>query len=296
MRTLLIGSGGQLGSDILRTWAGEISAFSHKELDVCNRVQVVTVIKRERPELVINTAAYHRVDDIEETFDQAFAVNAIGAKHVADATRMIDAAVIWISTDYVFDGDKGSAYAEDDLPRPINAYGASKLAGELLVRQSNPKHFVVRSSSLFGVAGASGKGGNFVETMIRKARAGDDLRVVDDQVSSPTCTLDLALKLHELSETDRYGLYHVTNSGQTSWHGFAAKIFELTGLQPNLTAISSGEINSAARRPRFSVLENRALQAAGVAQARPWHEALAAYLGEKGHLSGTEAPAASSTA
>ena len=191
---------------------------------------------------------------------------------------------MFISTDYVQDGLKGSPYVEDDLPRPLSLYGASKLAGEHLVRQSNAQHYVVRSSSLFGVAGASGKGGNFVETMIRKARAGDPLRVVDDQVSSPTFTADLALKLTELANSGRYGLYQITNGGQTSWFGFAEKIFELMGLTPSLAPISSDELDAPARRPAFSVLENRALVEAGLEKLRSWEEALAAYLTAKGHV------------
>jgi len=145
----------------------------------------------------------------------------------------------------------------------------------------------VRSSSLFGVAGASGKGGNFVETMIRKAKAGEPLRVVDDQVSSPTFTADLAAKLTELAATGRFGLYQITNSGQTSWCGFAEKIFELMGLAPDLTPISSDELNAPASRPAFSVLENRALVEAGLEKLRSWEEALAAYLAAKGHVKTT---------
>ena len=152
------------------------------------------------------------------------------------------------------------------------------------MRQSNPRHYIVRSSSLFGIAGASGKGGNFVETMLRKAKAGEPLRVVDDQVSTPTLTYDLAGKLQELAASERYGLYHVTNSGQTSWRQFAARIFELTGLQPSLTPITSDELAAPAARPAYSVMENRALADAGLAQARSWEEALADYLREKGHL------------
>ena len=285
MRTLLIGSSGQLGSDLIDVWNGEFVTFSHDEFDVTNREQVREIVARERPGLVINTAAYHRVDDCETNGALAFEVNALGAKNVADAAREVDAAVMFISSDYVQDGQKGSPYVEDDLPRPLSVYGTSKLAGEHLVRQSNPKHFVVRSSSLFGVAGASGKGGNFVETMIRKAKAGEPLRVVDDQVSSPTFTADLAAKLQELAGTARYGLYHVTNGGQTSWHGFAAKIFELMNLEPSLTPFSSVELGAPAQRPAFSVLENRALAQAGLEKLRPWEEALAAYLAAKGYRS-----------
>lgn len=283
MRALLIGSRGQLGSDLIDIWRGELSAYAHDEFDVTNRDQVRDIIARERPEVVINTAAYHRVDDCEANGALAFEVNALGAKNVADASHEIGAAVVFISTDYVQGGEKGSPYVEDDLPRPLSVYGVSKLAGEHLVRQSNPKHFVVRSSSLFGVAGASGKGGNFVETMIKKAQAGEPLRVVDDQVSSPTFTSDLASKLQELVATGRYGLYHVTNSGQTSWFGFAAKIFELMGLESSLTPITSEELGAPARRPSFSVLENRALTEAGLEKLRSWEEALAAYLEAKGH-------------
>lgn len=284
MRALLIGANGQLGHDLRRTWQGELLAYAHDELDVCDREQIAGVIRRDAPDLVINTAAFHRVDECETNVSRPFEVNAIGAKHVAGAAREAGAAVIFVSSDYVFDGEKGAPYVETDLPRPLNVYGVSKLAGEHLVRQANPRHYVVRSSSLFGFAGASGKGGNFVETMVRKARAGEALRVVDDQVSAPTCTLDLARKLQELAATERYGLYHIANTGQTSWFGFAAKIFELAGLSPSLTAISSTELAAPARRPRLSVLENRALQEAGVAPPRSWEQALEAYLVEKGYL------------
>ena len=285
MRTLLIGSKGQLGSDLIDIWSGDLIAFSHEEFDVCNGEQVREIIAREQPELVINTAAYHRVDDCETNGTLAFAVNALGAKNVADAAREAGAAVMFISTDYVQDGLKGRPYVEGDLPRPLSLYGASKLAGEHLVRQSNAQHYVVRSSSLFGVAGASGKGGNFVETMIRKAQAGDALRVVDDQVSSPTFTADLASKLAELATTGSYGLYQITNGGQTSWFGFAEKIFELMGLTPSLTPIGSDELGAAADRPAYSVLENSALVEAGLEKLRSWEDALTAYLTAKGHTS-----------
>ena len=284
MRALLIGSRGQLGSDLCRIWTGDLVALSHQELDVCDRDQVYTTIDREAPDLVINTAAYHRVDECESNIARAFEVNVLGAKYVAEAARQAGAAVMFISTDYVFDGEQDSPYDEEDPGRPLSVYGVSKLAGEHVVQQSNPRHFVVRSSSLFGIAGASGKGGNFVETMLRKARAGEPLRVVDDQVSSPTFTADLAAKLQELAATDRFGLYHVTNSGQTSWCRFAEKIFELVELQPSLTAINSEELGAPAARPAFSVMANRALVEAGLSLLRPWEDALEAYLGEKGHL------------
>lgn len=284
MRTILIGSNGQLGTDLCSTWDDELVALPEEALDVRDRERTFAVFRREAPHLVVNTAAYVRVDDCEDNARLAFDVNALGAKNVADAAHHVGAAVMFISTDYVFDGEKGTPYVEEDTPRPLNVYGASKLAGEHLVRQGNANHYIVRTASLFGVAGAMGKGGNFVETMIRKAREGEPLRVVDDQVSTPTLTRDLAQKLRELAGSGRFGLYHVTNSGQASWFHFAAKIFELAGLSPTLVAITSEELGAPARRPRLSVLENRAASAAGLGPLRSWEEALEAYMREKGHL------------
>jgi dTDP-4-dehydrorhamnose reductase len=286
LRALLIGANGQLGHDLRDTWKGELITFGHQQLDVCDRERTLEIIVSERPDIVINTAAYHRVDECETQVERSFAVNAQGAKNAADAAREADAAIMFISTDYVFDGEKGSPYVETDSARPLSVYGTSKLAGEHLVRQANQKHYIVRSSSLFGVAGASGKGGNFVETMLNKARAGDPLRVVDDQVSIPTYTFDLAEKLQELAATERYGLYHVTNNGETSWHDFAAKIFDLAGLEPSLSRISAAELALPARRPAYSVMENRALGEARVDQARPWPAALEDYMTRKGYLAG----------
>ena len=282
MRTLLIGSKGQLGTDLLDVWNGDIRGFAHDEIDVCDRDEVMGAVDRERPDLVINAAAFTRVDECETNYALAFEVNALGAKNVADAARAVDAAVMFISTDYVFDGGKTSPYAEDDVPRPLNVYGVSKLAGEHLVRQSNPRHYVVRTSSLFG---AGGRNGNFVEAVIGKANANEPLRVVDDQISSPTFTRDLAMKLQELATTGAFGLYHITNSGNTSWHGLAARVFELLDMEPSLTRITSAELAVPARRPAFSVLENRALVTAGLARLRPWEQAIPDYLAARDRTS-----------
>ncbi len=282
MRTLLFGSKGQLGADLIDVWSDDIKAFAHAELDISDRAAVLEAVTHELPELVINAAAYTRVDECETNSELAFEVNAVGAKNVAEAAQASNAAVMFISTDYVFDGEQGSPYAEDDVPAPLNVYGVSKLAGEHFVRQSNPRHYVVRTSSLFGVNARS----NFVEAVIRKAQAGEPLRVVDDQISSPTFTHDLAMKLQELAATDAFGLYHITNPGSTSWYGLAAKVFDLMGMDPTMTPITSEELALPARRPAFSVLENGALAKAGLAELRPWEQAIAAYLAAKGHTSG----------
>jgi dTDP-4-dehydrorhamnose reductase len=187
----------------------------------------------------------------------------------------------------VFDGRGRVPYRETDLPLPQSVYGASKLAGEALVRAFCPRHFVIRSTGLYGLAGASGKGGTFVETMVRLGRAGP-VRVVDDQVMTPTATTDLAVAVAALlgregQPTVGYGLYHVTSGGQCSWHHFAKTIFELCGMAVDLTPITTAESGSKAKRPAFSVLDHGKWRAAGFAELRPWQEALTDYLVAKGH-------------
>jgi dTDP-4-dehydrorhamnose reductase len=287
VRTLLLGARSQLGYDILRTWpAGTVTALGHADCDVTDPPAVQAAIAATRPDLVLNLAASHRVDEVERDPAEALRVNAYGAWVVARAAAAAGAAVLWVSTDYVFDGEARRPYPEDAPPRPLNAYGASKAAGERLVALANPQHYIVRSSGLYGVAGASGKGGNFVETMLRLARAGRPIRVVDDQVLAPTSTLDLAGALHAIAASARYGLWHVTNAGAVSWHEFAALIFALSGVRADLTPVSSAEYGAPARRPAYSVLDNSALRAAGLPALRPIAAALRAYLEEQGHRTG----------
>jgi dTDP-4-dehydrorhamnose reductase len=291
VRTAVIGATGQLGTDIIRTWPdGETVGLAHSSIEVTNREQVLEVLRSHAPELVVNCAAFHNVDACETEPERAFAVNALGTMNVADACQALGAALVFISTDYVFAGDLGRPYAEWEPPRPINVYGVSKLAGEQLIRSRLERHYIVRTSGLYGTAGSSGKGGNFVERMLQLARAGENIRVVEDQVLSPTLTYDLAQKLRELVETGHFGTYHVTNSGSCSWHDFAAKAFELTGTQASLARTTTKEFAAKAGRPSYSVLANAALQEVGLEPLRPWTEALADYLHMKGHLPATDAP------
>jgi dTDP-4-dehydrorhamnose reductase len=235
-------------------------------------------------DVVINTAAFHRTDDCEERPDLAFAVNAVGAQHVAAAAGARGASVVFLSSDYVFDGSKKTPYVESDTPRPINAYGISKLAGEMLVRQTNPRHYVVRISSVFGVAGSSGKGGNFVETMLAKARRAEAVAVVDDIVMAPTFAADAAGMLIELlARGASPGTYHLANAGECSWREFADAIFTLAGERARASAVHSGETATKARRPSYSVLGSEMLAPLGL-RMRPWREALEAYLVAKGHI------------
>jgi len=279
MKVMVIGSNGQLGSDLVKVLQDEeLIPLTHRDMDICEPVGLRATLRRYRPEVVINTAAYHKVDLCEENAEQAFAVNTLGVRNLALACRDEGCVLVHLSTDYVFDGRKGSAYVETDLPNPINVYGVSKLAGEYFVKYLLERYFIVRTSGLFGMAGSSGKGGNFVELMLRLAREGRAIRVVDDQVLSPTYTVDLAQQIKALVETDHYGLYHATSHGACSWYQFAAKIFELAGLSPSLSPQSTAESGARATRPAHSELENAALKRLGLDRMRRWEEGLAAYM------------------
>jgi dTDP-4-dehydrorhamnose reductase len=284
-RILLIGANGQLGSDLARVLAGpRLVALTRRELDVTDAAAVERAIGEIHPGLVVNTAAFHRVDDIEADPEPAFRVNAVAVHHLARSCARHAARLVHFSTDYVFGGGRPGPYAEDAPPAPLSAYGTSKLAGEYLVRQASPRHLVIRSSGLYGVAGSSGKGGNFVETMLRLARDGKRLRVVDDQVLAPTFTADLAEAVGRLLAADPPGgVYHVTSGGACSWFEFARRIFELTGLTPDLEPTTSEAYGAPARRPANSVLRNTRLAALGLPPLRPWVEALGAYLSAKSH-------------
>lgn len=285
-RTLLLAAGSQLGHDILRTWPeGSVIPLTHAQCDVTNSQHVRDAIAAHRPALVVNLAASHRVDELERDPAEALRVNAQGAWLVASAAAAAGAAVLWVSTDYVFSGAAGAPYREGDRTEPLNVYGVSKAAGERLVALANPRHLIVRSSGLYGVAGASGKGGNFVETMLRLARAGRPLRVVDDQVLGPTSTLDLARAIFILATAEVHGIVHVTNAGAISWHDFAARIFARCGLRADLTPVRSEEYGAPARRPPYSVLANERLSALGLPPLRGIDEALTDYLRAKGHIS-----------
>ena len=215
MKILLIGANGQLGSDLRDIVANSphsVIPLTHSEIEVTQPQSIQAILTFHQPNVIINTAAYHKVDEVEQNPEKAFAVNAIAPWHLALACRQQDIPLLFISTDYVFGGDhlRHTPYTEQDLPAPLNIYGASKLAGEALVRTAWEKHYVVRTSGLYGVRGASGKGGNFVEFMLRLANEGKDIKVVTDQRLTPTYTMDLAKKLLALIESEKYGLYHVT--------------------------------------------------------------------------------------
>jgi dTDP-4-dehydrorhamnose reductase len=284
MKTIIIGSTGQLGTDLTKVFQDEHEAIglTHKEIEVTDYKSCL-ILKKHNPDLIINTAAFHKTDQCEEEPLKTFSINALGARNIATISKEIGATTIFISTDYVFDGSKDESYTEDDLSNPINTYGISKLAGELYTKQ-NPKHFIIRVASLFGVAGASGKGGNFVETMITKAKKNEPITVVDDMYMSPTYTKDAAITIKKIIESKLpFGTYHATNRGYCTWFQFAQEIFQITNLTPNIKPTKTHNLKMKARRPKFSALTSIKLPKYGI-HMREWKQALHDYLTEKGHI------------
>jgi dTDP-4-dehydrorhamnose reductase len=284
MKVLLIGANGQLGTDMNRLFqaAGDtIFPFTHAQLDVCSESRVAEVLSETKPDVVLNTAAYHRVEECEKKSDLAFQVNGTAAMHLAIACQKVGATLVHFSTDYVFGGyAKNTPYEETDRPAPLNVYGASKLLGEYLIPAYTDRYFVVRVCGLYGVAGSSGKGGNFVETMLKKALAGDAIRVVDDQVLTPTYTVDLAEAVRKLILTGKFGLYHLSSEGECSWYEFTRHIFESAGIQSKLLPIKSAEFASAVKRPSYSVLSKAKVRALGLSLPS-WKDALPRYLKQR---------------
>ncbi len=279
MRVLLIGANGQLGSDLVRVLNDyEVIPTTHQTLDVVLFDQVQAVVRQHHPQVIINTSAFHKVDICETEVLKAFEVNVYGVRNLALAAREVDATLVHFSTDYVFEGSSRTPYTELDMTSPISAYGVSKLAGEKMVAYLWQKSFVIRSCGLYGHAGSSGKGGNFVETMLKKALNKEAIRVVEDQRLTPTSTRELARKVEELIQTRQYGLYHITANGACSWFEFARKIFELQGIQAHLAPTNSLEYKTSARRPAYSVLANAKLQSLGIDDLKNWDVALQNYL------------------
>ncbi len=261
----------RLGSDL--AWAG-----GRAELDVGDPAAVERRLFEVRPEVVFNAAAWNAVDLAETRFAEALLVNAAGPAHLARAARACGALLVHVSTDYVFDGLATRPYLEDDPPRPLSLYGVSKLAGEQAVAASVGDHLVVRTSAVLGVGASRAKGGSFVERILARAREGQPLRVVSDQVFSPTYAPDLAAALVALAERGARGLVHVTNSGTCSWHALAVAALELAGIDRPVAEIASAELRAPARRPAYSVLAGERCATLGLPPLRHWREALAELL------------------
>lgn len=292
MKTLITGARGQLGAELGRKLAaGSFVALDRSALDVTDAAAVAARIDEHRPDVVVNAAAYNQVDLAEDEPEAAFRANALAPLFLARSCRRSGALLVHFSTDYVFGGPAADVRREDDAPRPESVYAVSKLAGEELVRGATALHLILRTSGLYGLHGSGGKGGNFVETMFRLAAAGKTLRVVDDQVLTPTFAADLADKTVELVDRwrrerspDLLGLHHVTNAGACSWFEFAAEIFRQSGLAVDLRPTSTAAYGARAKRPARSVLARDHLARLGMDDLRDWRAALAAYLAERAAL------------
>jgi dTDP-4-dehydrorhamnose reductase len=285
MRTAVLGAAGQLGRDLCPLLPGEVVPLSRADIDLDHHAATPPFFAAGRPaiDVLVNCAAYNFVDKAETEPEEALAVNGLGVRALASLCATHDIKLVHLSTDYVFGWDAGrtTPFSEDDAPGPVSVYGLSKLAGEYAVRAASPANVVVRTCGLYGIHGVGGKGGNFVETMLRLAGQGKPLRVVADQRCAPSYTADVAQAVAALVRGGASGLYHATSAGSCTWHEFAAEIFRLAGVKPSLTAITTAEFGAAARRPTFSVLSNAKLASAGVPPPRPWQEALAAYLADR---------------
>lgn len=291
MRVLLLGPNGQLGHDIrcANEAAGrpfDLIPLARHQLDVSVHGEVECVLDGIAFDALVNCTSYHKTDEVENNASLAFSVNAHAVQAMARVCAAKRARLIHVSTDYVFGGDttRDCPLREEEPTAPVNVYGASKVMGETLARLACNDVVILRVASLFGVAGASGKGGNFVETMIRVGREKGELRVVDDQIMSPSATADIAhVVLRVLTECCAPGLYHVVNGGAASWFEFAREIIRCTGVAATVTSCTSAEYPTRAIRPRYSVLANTKIGSAFGAMP-PWQEALERYLRAKGHM------------
>lgn len=274
MKILVTGAKGQLGREITRQFAAEheLILTDIDNLDITNHQQVHTMFKEVKPQAVIHCAAYTNVDGAEKDFDGAYKVNVVGSQNLAAACLEQQARMVYVSTDYVFDGESKQPYREYNETNPMSVYGKTKLIGEQMVSRILGRHYIVRTAWLYG------DGNNFVRTMLKLAGEKDKLQVVNDQIGSPTYTKDLAVSIFRLLATDAYGTYHASCNGSCSWYDFACKIFALSGVSIPVEPVATEMFPRPARRPQHSVLENYMLSMTIGDTMRTWEEALADYL------------------
>jgi dTDP-4-dehydrorhamnose reductase len=286
MRVAIVGAHGQLGCDAAQAFAengDQVFALGHEDVEVSSVDSVVALMRELKPELIVNTAAMHHVERCEQDPSLAFAVNALGPRNLGMVANDVGAVFMHISTDYVFDGANESPYTEADAPRPLNTYGNSKLAGEFYARCIVYRHFVLRTSGLYGKNPCRGKGGlNFVDLMLKLGRERGKVRVVNTEEVSPTSTWELAQQMVVLSRAECYGLFHTTAEGSCTWYDFAREIFASAKLNATVEVADPKEFPAKVPRPTYSVLDNAALKMRCLNCFRPWQEGLREYL-ELGH-------------
>ncbi|MDP3035372.1 MAG: dTDP-4-dehydrorhamnose reductase [Methanobacteriaceae archaeon] len=275
MKVLIIGSEGMLGHDLvdILSTENEISTTTIDTLDITDIEKTIETVKNINPDVVVHAAAFTDVDGSEENKDLAYKVNVIGTRNVAVACSKVDAALVYICTDYVFDGTKGTPYQEYDQTNPLGVYGKTKYLGEVYIRDILNKFYIVRTSWLYGFHGP-----NFITTMLKLAEKMDSISVVGDQIGSPTYTVDLATAISKLIKKPSYGIYHITNSDHCSWYEYAQEIFEIAGINIETKPVSTEEFGSPAPRPKYSVLENYNWKMEGFPKIRSYKEALKEYM------------------
>ncbi len=276
MKLLVTGAAGMLGRDVMLAAGNaghQVVGYGHAELDIGDAAAVSAKVEGERPDVVINCAAWTDVDGAEEAEQEATAINGAGAGNVAAAAAAVGASVVYVGSDYVFDGSKGAPYVETDQTAPLSAYGRSKLAGEEATRVANKRHFVVRSAWLFGTGGP-----NFVETMLRLAADHGEVLVVRDQVGSPTYTWHLAYGIVRLIEGVEFGIHHMAAAGNCSWYEFAREIFEQANVECKVMSATTEMLGRPAPRPAYSALTSQREHAI---ELPSWQEGLAAYLSQR---------------
>ena len=280
MKVIVIGSNGQLGSEILEHFQGnhQVIGLTHSDIDIVDIDSVSRVLSDLNPEAIINTAAYHNLPECEEHPDISFQVNAIGALNLAKVCNDLDASLVHYSTDYVFDGGKKKPYSETDKTNPLNIYALTKLNGEILIKNYLKKRFIIRISGIYGKTVCRAKGNNFITTMQRAAKERDVVKVVHDEILTPTPVSEIAYNTKCLLETEAFGLYHMTSEGSCSWFDFASVIFETLKLRTPLISCQSSEFPMTIKRPSYSVLENKKLNSVNLNYMSHWKEALINYL------------------
>ncbi len=282
MKAVIIGADGQLGADLMKGFA-DVSpvGLTREQIEICSPDSILNALSDLHPDVVVNTAAFHNVPVCEKEITQSFDINAVGPLNLAKASESLGFELVHISTDYVFDGKKQAPYVETDPPNPLSVYAVSKLAGEHFVSSYCSKHYIVRTSGLYGHTKCMAKGTNFVETMLRLAKEKPELRVVNDEILTPTYVYHLALQIRKLVDSHVYGMYHATNNGSCSWYEFAKEIFKIAGVTIPVVPVTSKEFASPVKRPTYSVLENAALQKLGIDIMPPWRDSLAHYFQNK---------------
>ena len=275
MKVLIIGSEGMLGHDLVDTLSinNEVSSTTIDTLDITDITKTIQTVNEINPDVLVHAAAYTNVDGSESNSDLAYKVNALGTRNVAVACQEAGCAMVYICTDYVFDGKKGSSYYEYDQTNPLSVYGKTKLAGELYIRDTLNKFYITRTSWLYGFHGP-----NFVTTMLNLAKTNDNISVVNDQIGSPTYTVDLANAITQLINKPVYGIYHITNSEHCSWYEFAKQIFDNAGVNIDLNPVTTEEFSRPATRPKYSVLENYNWKMEGFPKMRSYKQALRDYM------------------